>query len=412
MDALKSIKILNRNMKMFLVINFIECFSMGVFMTFAGIQLKEIGYGEHFVGYILSINTLTTAAGSVFSAYILERIGRKNSFILGFFCIAVGSIGITMVRMKFLVIIMSVLVGFGLSVRSTAEGMFITENTAPEERVSVFSLNFAIYNLGYVVATFLGGIISYVVAEYINPDISIQSVFIVSTALSFMALIPIYFMKEPENHVPRSLSGCIIAYKHILNTKVIKFMIFYCIVGVGAGLVVPFFSIYLKYSIGIGDAAVGSILSFSQFGCIIGSIAIPFLVSKLGRARTVIVCQLISIPFLLSIMFPQGMILLAVSFFMRNGLMNMATPVIQNLSMELVSEDERTNLSSVVSLASNISRAIGITIGGFLMESISYNAPYFFTVVLYVTGSLIFAKIYKDDLKNTKGKINFIKKYN
>lgn len=92
--------------------------------------------------------------------------------------------------------------------------------------------------------------------------------------------------------------------------------------------------------------------------------------------------------------------------------MNMATPVIQNLSMELVSEDERTNLSSVVSLASNISRAIGITIGGFLMESISYNAPYFFTVVLYVAGSLIFAKIYKDDLKNTKGKINFIKKYN
>ncbi len=82
--------------------------------------------------------------------------------------------------------------------------------------------------------------------------------------------------------------------------------------------------------------------------------------------------------------------------------MNMATPVMQNLEMDLIEEDERTNLSSLAAVVQNLSRAIGITAGGFIMEHISYNAPYFVTVVLYVIGVLIFRSIYKSDLIGKK----------
>lgn len=405
MEFISNFKKLNKNVFLFLIINLFASFSMGIFIMFAGIYLKEIGYGEHFVGTILSVNTVAIALGSIISAYLIERVGRKNSFVIGFICIAVGGIFIVLVNNPLVIIIMAIINGFGLSIKMTAEGMYLTENTKEENRVFVFSINFIIANIGMMGASFLGGLASNMLSNYFSNITSIVYIFIGSSLLSLLSLISIYFMKEPENSDNRTLKDCLKGYINILNKKVATFMTYNFIIGVGAGLVVPFFSVYLKYSMDISDDIVGSILSISQIGCIIGGFIIPIMANKLGRIRSVIICQLLSIPFLLSIAFPQGIAIITLSFFMRNGLMNMAMPLIQNLSMEIVDEKERTNLSSFVSLSSNISRALGIYIGGFLMETFTYNTPYYFTVLFYIIGVVMFAFMYKREIKIEKQKV-------
>lgn len=392
-------KKLSKNIYLFLVINLIASFAMGIFNMFVGIYLKEIGYQEQFVGNILSINTFAIAIASIPSAYFIEKIGRKKSFTLGFVCIAVGSSCLVIFNNPSIIILMAVINGFGMSIKTTAEGMYIVENTSVEERVSVFSTNFIISNVGMMSASFLGGVMSSYMSKYFSSSQAITYIFIMSAILSLMALIPIYFMKEPEDLKPRSMKECINGYVSILNKKVINFMIYYFLIGVGAGMVVPFFSVYLKYSMNISDGIVGSILSISQFGCILGGMIIPFMSNKFGKINSVILCQLASIPFLLSIAFPQGILVITISFFMRNGLMNMAMPLIQNLSMEMVDENQRTNMSSLVALSGNISRAIGIAMGGFLMENISYTTPYYFTVVFYLIAVMLFNYIYRNDKK-------------
>ncbi|WGX75377.1 MFS transporter [Paraclostridium bifermentans] len=139
---------LSKNIKLFLTINLIASFAMGIFNMFVGIYLKEIGYKEQFVGSVLSINTFSIAIGSIFSAYLIERIGRKKSFNLGFICIAIGSIFIVFFNNSNLILIMAIINGFGMSIKTTAEGMYILENTSEEERVSVFSTNFIMSNIG------------------------------------------------------------------------------------------------------------------------------------------------------------------------------------------------------------------------------------------------------------------------
>lgn len=88
--------------------------------------------------------------------------------------------------------------------------------------------------------------------------------------------------------------------------------------------------------------------------------------------------------------------------------MNMAMPLIQNISMEMVNNKDRTNMSSLLSLSGNISRAIGIGIGGYLMENVSYTVPYYFTVGFYLVAVLLFIYIYRNEIlnKNTKVKEN------
>lgn len=393
---------LSKNIKLFLAINLIASFAMGIFNMFVGIYLKEVGYQEQFVGNILSINTFSIAIASILSAYLIERIGRKKSFNLGFICIAIGSSFIVLVHNPILIIIMAIINGFGMSMKATAEGMYIIENTTEEERVSVFSTNFIISNAGMMIASFLGGVMSSYLGNYFTSSEAIKYVFIMSAVLSILALVPIHFMKEPEDLKPRSLKDCIKGYVSIFNKKVANFMVYQFLIGIGAGIIVPFFSVYLKYSMNIEDNIVGTILSISQFGCIIGGMVIPFMSNKFGKVKSVILCQLLSIPFLLSIAFPQGIVIITIAFFMRNGLMNMAMPLIQNLSMEMVSDKERTNMSSLISLSSNISRAIGIAIGGFLMENISYTVPYYFTVGFYLIAVMLFSHIYKSELRFKK----------
>ena len=397
----------NKNIYLFLAINLLASFSMGIFNMFVGIYLKEIGYQESFVGNILSINTFAIAIASIPSAYLIEKIGRKKSFKLGFLAIAIGSSTIVLFKNTVLITIMAILNGAGMSIKSTAEGAYITENAKEEDRVSVFSMNFIVSNIGMMSASFLGGVLSTRLGKYFTSTEAITYIFIMSSILSLLALIPIYFMKENKIESPRSFKGCIEGYKNVLSKKVMVFMTYNILVGVGAGMVVPFFSVYLKYSMNISDSLVGTILSISQFGCILGGAIIPFISMKIGKARTVVLCQLLSIPFLISIAFPQGIIIVIISFFVRNGLMNMANPLTQNLSMEMVDAQNRTNLSSLFSLSSNISRAIGISIGGFMMESISYNAPYYLTVVIYLMAVGMFTYIYKDQIKfRTCNKLN------
>ncbi|MDQ0557015.1 MFS transporter [Paraclostridium ghonii] len=390
---------LSKNIKLFLTINLIASFAMGIFNMFVGIYLKEIGYKEQFIGSVLSINTFAIAIGSILSAYLIERIGRKKSFSIGFICIALGSIFIVFFNKSALIIVMAILNGFGMSIKTTAEGMYILENTSEKERVSVFSRNFIMSNIGMMGASFLGGAMSSYLGNYFNSSEAIKYIFVITSILSISALIPIFFMKEPECIEHRNLKDCLKGYISIINKTIVSFMIYQILIGMGAGIIVPFFSVYLKYSMNIADNIVGTILSISQFGCIIGGMVIPFMSNKLGKVKSVIICQLLSIPFLLSIAFPQGIILITISFFMRNGLMNMASPLIQNLSMEIVHESERTNMSSLIALSSNISRGIGIAIGGFLMETISYTIPYYFTVGFYLIAVILFSYIYRDELK-------------
>lgn len=387
------------NVTLFYFISFSAAFSQGIFSMFAGLYLIDIGYSESVVGNILSINTVAIAVGSIISAYLIERIGRKKSFYLS--CILISISTFLMVSFKdiFTISLFVIINGFGLSIRATAEGLFLAENTTPENRMKAYSHNFIITFLGFMFASFAGGHLSTFISEKLLLDNSIFYISLISSVFTIFFLIPISHIKEKSTSQPRSLKDCMKGYRVIQKPDIVLYILYYSLTGIGAGMVVPFFSVYLKYSLSLSDGSVGSILSFAQFGCIVGGACIPFLTAHYGRHKTTIVCQFLSIPFLISIAFPQGIFLVYISFFMRNGLMNMATPLNTSIFMDLVKPEERSNFSSLLSLFSSFSRAAGISIGGYMMQHISYHSPYYLTTALYLSAISVFVYVTKKSKK-------------
>lgn len=389
---------MNPNAFLYILFNLLISFNSGIFNTFAGIYLKEKGYDEAFVGSLLSVNNFSLAVFSLFGAYFIGRFGRKKNFIASALAMAMGMVLLVTADSTVVILTAGVLVGLGLSLKTTGEAMFLSENAGQNERVFVFSMNFTAYNIGWMLASFCGGLLSNLLKRYYPSHTALVLVILSGAAVAVVSALPIFFVQENRRGNMRGLRECFAGYRTVLteNSRVLYFLLFNATIGLGAGMVVPFFSVYLKYSLHIDDATVGSIMAFAQLGCVLGGFLIPILANRLGVHRAVITCQLISIPFLLSIAFPSGIGIVAISFFIRSSLMNMATPLIQNLGMDMVHPLDRANLSGLMTLSNNITRAMGISAGGYIMKHVSYHTPYYFTVFFYLCSVFLFTRIYRD----------------
>jgi MFS family permease len=390
-------KTITSNVRLYYWILLVSAISASAFNILFGIYLKNIGYSEHIVGSILSLMTLGTALGAFPVSIYAAQFSKRNTIIGGLMVML--SMGLVMINFKATLIIQvaSLIYGMGQASVMILQGPILFENTDEEHRITAFSMAFVLQNLAFVISSFILGHLSASLADIWSPQAANAFVLNGATILISLSIaLSLRFngegMLKRQKHSSRTAAvmQTFVDFKNVLQGGALLYVLQVAFIGFGAGLVVPFFSVYLKFMLNITDGAVGTIMAISQIGTIIGGLSVSPLAKRFGRVKTVIFCQLLSIPFLIFISFPQGLIIIAISFFFRSSLMNMAHPIISSLAMEIVDDDVRTHMSSVVSMTSHLFRALGIYIGGYLMYTVSYNFPYYITILCYLIGTYIF----------------------
>lgn len=396
-------KNISRNVKLYLGIIFFVTIVSSAYNVLFGIYLKNVGFTEAFVGQILSINTMGIAFGAIPMAIFAERLNRKKTIIFGMLLMVISNLIVLNVQVPMVMQIFAFIFGIGNSTLMILQAPIIYDNTPDQHRITAFSMAFVLQNVAFVLGSLVLGHLSGGITHYVGPVSANRWVLNAATSLIFIGvLIALRFTgdemtaKKSEHTIKETLEGILAGYRRMLVGKPLFYLMQVSLIGLGAGMIVPFFSMYLKYTLQTTDGIVGNIMAISQVGTVIGGLVVPPLAKKLGRVRTVIICQLLSIPFLISISFPQGIIIITISFFFRSSLMNMAGPIIGNLAMEIVDDETRTYMSSMVSLVSHLFRAVGIYIGGYLMFKYDYNTPYYFTIVCYLIGTYILYKVFKN----------------
>lgn len=368
----------------------------GVFNIFTGIHVKNLGYGESVVGQVLSIGSISIAIGSMINAYLSSKIGFKKTISLGLILMFFGILGVSFFTNPFYIKIFSGLMGVGYGFPFSSVGVLLIENSTEDDRVKVFSKNFVVQSLGIVFASYTGGKLIKTFGKVFAVEKSIPLLYMICAVAILFSFYPLFGLRESKKIKSIKNRNFFKSFKEVMSGQALKFIIYNTIIGFGAGLVIPFFSVYLKFALNIDDEKVGMIMGLSQIGLVIGGLLVPYISKILGREQTVVICQLLSIPFLISIAFPQGIVVLGISFFLRSTLMNLNQPLIQNISLETVEYENRALMSSMVLMSSSITRALSTIIAGYLMESISYNFPYYLTVALYLIGTIVFYKNFKE----------------
>lgn len=389
-EFLGTLKSANKNLRWFLFCVFINGFIMSALSVMLGIYYKNIGLTEAVIGSLLSIRTFGSSIGALFAIVLVETLGTRRGLLASFSLMIISGFCFVNITIMPVMQLFSFLFGLAQVVFTVVQAPFFKKNSDDSTVVGVFSASFVLGNISMFIGSFLFGRMSDFFANFGGVVFGSKTVLNIGFALLSLVLVAILkidFGKEVKRENKKG--GRIKDYFKILNRDSWLYMLKMALIGMGAGLIIPFFSVYIKFSLGVSDSVVGSIMAFAQFGTVLGGLLVPRLTRRLGRVRLVIICQLISIPFLFSISFPQGVYLMALSFFFRNTLMNMANPVLQSLAMDLVEEKNRTVMSSIFSLTDNMFRALGTQAGGFLMMAVSYNFPYYITMAMYFLSTIV-----------------------
>lgn len=400
-DYLDYYKSVNRNVaRYFGILIFVTILNSAYNILF-GIYLKNLGFNEDVVGQVLSLKTLGIAIGAVPVAIFAKRLNQKMTLISGLLVMAACSLVMINVPIIALVNIFALFFGIGNATVMVLQAPILYENTEDVFRVTAFSTAFVLQNVGFVIGSLVLGHLSEKFSILGGEAWGNRMVLNGATFLIGFALFLAFHLNgeqmlnaSHQESIKEAFAGVLAGYRKLMMGKTFRYLIQVALVGIGAGMIVPFFSIYLKYSLSISDGTVGIIMAISQVGTVLGGLIVPPLAKRLGRVNTVIACQLLSIPFLISISLPQGIVIITISFFFRSSLMNMASPVINSMAMEICSDDTRTFMSSMISLVNNLFRALGIFIGGYVMYHYSYNTPYYWTILCYLIGTAILYRVF------------------
>jgi MFS family permease len=154
------------------------------------------------------------------------------------------------------------------------------------------------------------------------------------------------------------------------------------LIGLGAGLFLPFYNVFLARHLGASTAAIGVIFSLQALVAAAFTLLGPRLSRRAGRVRAMVGLQLTSLPLLAVMASARSLPVVAGAGFFRSGLMNSSGPLENSLEMEAVEPGERALTNAAIGMAYNGAWAVSSWAAGHIMQQ-SLTTPYWITLGLY-----------------------------
>ena len=393
----ENIKVATRNSKLFLLSCFFFFLGSGALRVIFNLYVQTMGYSEKFIGSLNSVKFIVAGIIAIPAAILATRVGYKKTLIFagGIGCFTI--IGIALSSTKNFLMLFNTLWGASRISIMVITAPFIVKNSKPEERSHLFGINFAIIMItGMISKSTTGYIVTYLKSMY-SSVLAYRITLFGIMAITFIGLIPLLFLKEKPIVEKEKVKDLLSKLKKFVarDNNIRKLIVYSTLIGIGAGTIVPLFNIFLYNKLAATDGQIGIIMALANIATAIGGLGTPFLIKRMGKIKTIFIPQMISIVFLLMIAFFGNIYLVGVAYCLRMAFMNMANPVIQNFSMELVPEIEQANTSSIMRSVRRIGRGIGSFLSGIFLGAQMYILPFLITAVLYLAASFFFLYVFK-----------------
>jgi MFS family permease len=169
-----------------------------------------------------------------------------------------------------------------------------------------------------------------------------------------------------------------------LTGPVGRFALVEALLGLGAGLFIPYFNVYFVTYQRTSTALYGIISAGGTILMALATLGAPLLSARFGKVRAALYTELCSLPFLILLGLSYGLPLAIAAYLARGSLMNMAEPVLNAYMMEAVPQGQRGAASSAFNLSFQGLWALGAVAGGQLIAAQAYLLTFGIALVLYL----------------------------
>lgn len=403
-----------RNPKLYLTGLLLLGFGQSIFSLLLNLYLRTLGFSDSGIGQIISKISLGAAVGAIPAAFIFR--GVKARFILvgsSAVCAVIYTLQTTVTEPELLLLVAfvsgTVLTFYRLSIAPV-----VMREVREEARPFLFSAAFTVLFLAAIIGSAVGGLLPHLFHAFTTEDrLALRWSLYVASGVTLLSAIPFYRMTDPPPDtddlpgaalppgVPaeRRIAGAWRQLRELadidwgLNFKLVAPAM---LVGLGAGLIIPFLNLYFRDRFNLSEGSIGLLFSAMQAFMVVGNLFGPAVSRKLGLVRGVVVTQLTSVPFMITLGVSSYLPLVVAAFFLRSGLMNMNQPLSSHFAMEVVPKRDHAITNSLLSLSWYLAWSVSADVGGALIERKGYTEPLLIAAGLYVAASVLYWYFFKN----------------
>jgi MFS family permease len=381
---------LSRNAKLYLSGSLLRSAALSVFELFFNLYLLGMGFDAAFIGVANTLLGVASIASSLPAGLIADRIGRKRAMLVGLAGLLITHLGIAFVRQGWAIIGFFVLYGLLAPLLYASIAPFLTENSTPQERAILFTLDSSLMNLAWSISTVGGGYLPGLLAPLLDvgPEstLAYRTVLLLGGAGLSVSFVPLLLIRERPatearvravQHVGRRFSNPALLVKLVVPRLFFSF---------GAGLFFPFLTLFFKQRFAVPDATLGWIVGVTS------ALAVPTMLvggavaERLGKIRAAFVSRLISTPLLLFIGLAPSLPVAVAAHWIRGGFMRLGQPLYISFAMEQLAERERATGSSLLRIGWDAGWSLGPLVSGLLQARVGFTPLILSTVGLYAVG--------------------------
>jgi predicted MFS family arabinose efflux permease len=290
-------------------------------------------------------------------------------------------------------------------------------NSAPAERSLLFSLNIVVSLITTVLGELLGGVLPIWLRAWpwamatlpyglngllVSQTLarSYQLALLIAGLIAAPSFIPLFMMSDDRPKLQPTGGGEVQAglitirkrialwrrtdIRIVVSSALFTMILVQILIGMGAGLFIPYFNIYFVQHLGASSALFGLIDGCANALNALLTLLAPLLVLRISRINTLVFTRLLSLPLLLIIGLTNWLPLAAALYPLRQGLMDMSNGILQVFSMEVVAERHRGMANSSYQAAFQAANGLATPIGGLIITRLGYTPVFILAAILYL----------------------------
>ncbi len=371
--SLKDYRGFSRDAKLVVAYSFFGWLGGNITWFILPFYFRALGMDFTDIGTLFSISTIVQSLILLVSGQVSVRLGYKRTVLLALFLYLAARMLQVFYPAFWVLIIASVLLGMGTALEWPALTALLSGETTDEKRHYLFTLNSALGTAGAAVGMILGGVLPKLLdgsSPYKHTLLFAISFLVVQMIL--MALVsPVLGREEKRLRIRRSLL-----------VKIAKFSLPNVLIGLGAGVTIPYMGLWFNIRFGTGLGSIGGLFAVQQMMMAFGMFLMPLIADRIGSVKTVVGFNGSATALIVALPFAPGFLVAALIYTLRTILMNIVNPIWDAFALRFFTKEERATSIALRSFAWTSTFGIGQYLGGIIFDY-SLTVPFFITGILY-----------------------------
>jgi MFS family permease len=418
MSYLDRLRLLGRPARLYLLHAALLTSSLAIFGLFFKLAILALGYSIEFIGLLTPLSLGVAAIFSLPLWWLAARIGPRRALLANAALQVVSVFLIALWPSTVSLLVAVALTGVAAVLFQVSAPPFMMRYSDATTRDYLFSADRAI-NIGIAgISSLIAGILPAMFGRLLGVGAESATAYRATFAVAGVGLVcslaPLLFIRDqrpttkdqqpttndetpihhPPSPIPRTINNLKSRlpgfWQRILDrpAPLIQLLISPFLISWGAALLILYLDLFFKQRFSVDNALLGAIMAALGIATGVSALAGPAISARIGKPRTVVLTQLLSLPFLLAIGFVPVLGVAVAAALVRGSLFNMGVPLYDAFAMERTEEAARPTVIGLINGANTVGYLIAPLISAWVQVRYGFGPLFVATAICYTLAAL------------------------